>query len=230
MTSKRRPGPVRPTFAVALAVLLNAPLPALAADGADSPQGVVDALKTAAEAEDFPAIARLLAPGARAEMTAALVVGVSMMVAFAQMGTEMGGEMAEAFAEEGATETTEEQTAAAESKVSELEAQLEAIFEKHGLAEALEEMEGAEGESGPEALAARLAGVDQPVLIGELLGLMKSLGDEGPQMSSSKVIPDGALEGLVIDGDSANGTVNGEPAHFVKVDGRWYLDPPRTDG
>jgi len=233
MTSTRRgPMPAHPlTVAICLlaAAVVFAPLQARAAtEGADSPQGVVDGLRVAGEAKDFAGIARLLEPESRAEMTVSLIIGTTMMVAFAQMGGELVGGMGEAFAvEEESAEAKaerERQQAEAEKVGAELQERLEAVFAKYGVDETMGDGMEVDDEAGPEALVAALDGVDQPALIGELLGIMSSLGDGGEDDMTS--MPMGELENLEIEGDRATGTVNSEPAEFVRIDGRWYFAPP----
>jgi len=236
MTTTRRgrmsPHPLTLAVGLLVAAVVLSPLSSLAAapEGADSPQGVVDGLRAAGEAKDFAGIARLLEPEARAQMTVSLIIGTTMMVAFAQMGGEMAEGMAEAFAEE---EETAEAKAERERKLAEAEAvgadlqkRLETVFAKHGLDEAMGDGAGLDEEAGPEAMVEALEGVDQPALIGELLDIMSSLGDGGEGDVGS--MPIGDLENLEIDGDRATGTVNGEPAEFVKIEGRWYFAPPEA--
>jgi hypothetical protein len=207
---------------------LFVPVVGLAAEeGGESPEAVVEGLKAAAEAEDFPAMMRLLAPEARTEVTLGMVMGVSMMIAFAQMGTAMGGAMGEALTDEEDPEAQaelEKAKAEADAETAKLQARLEEVFVKHGLDEA---MSDESTEEDPEAMAAMLEGVDQPALVGDLVDIMKDFDDEGGQMSGPPV---GELEDLVIDGDRAKGTVAGEPAEFVRIDGRWFFSPPGLDG
>jgi hypothetical protein len=221
----------RSAVALLAATIVLHPLAAqaAAAEGAESPAAVVDGLQAAAEAHDFPGLARLLAPDARAQITVSLVVGVSMMVAFAQMGGEMAGSLGEAFSDEDDAEQQAEvakQQEEAAAMASGLQARLAGVFEKYGLGDVMDDAEG-EDEAGPEKLTRALAGVDQPSLIGELLDIMSGLGESGPGEASP--VPDGELENLAIDGDHATGTVNGEPAEFVRIDGRWYFSPPEPE-
>jgi hypothetical protein len=232
---------------LALGLALPPALPAAAAGepGAATPEELVTRLKAAAEDDDFAEIAACIAPRDRAQMAMMMVAAAGMMVAFAQMGSEMAEGMAEgmaeAFAEEDdaaadADETAEETTEAAadaaadaagpeamEAQVAAIAGQFEALLERHGLDEILASDPPPEG-SGPEALEAALADVDQVALIADVMRFMQEAmpGTEGEEAAKSPV-PVGDLVDLVVDGDRATGKVGGEDAHFVRVDGRWYV-------
>ncbi len=90
----------------------------------------------------------------------------------------------------------------------------------------MNEAEGDE-DAGPEKLTQALVGVDQPALIGELLDIISSLGEGGAGEPSA--VPVGELDNVTIEGDHATGTVDGEPAEFVRIDGRWYFSPPEAE-
>lgn len=233
MLSTSNPRPSLAAVALLAATLVLHPLAAQAAaaagEGAESPAAVVEGLKAAAEAQDFPGLARLLAPEARAQITVSLIVGVSMMVAFAQMGGEMAGSLGDAFSDgddaEQQAELAKQQEEAA-AVAAGIQKRLEGVFEKYGLEDVMDEAEGDDA-AGPEKLTQALVGIDQPALIGELLDIMASLGEGGPGEKSP--VPVGELENLAIDGDHATGTVNGEAAEFVRIDDRWYFSPPGAE-
>jgi plasmid stabilization system protein ParE len=224
---------------LALGLALPPALPAAAAGepGAATPEELVTRLKAAAEDDDFAEIAACIAPRDRAQMAMMMVAAAGMMVAFAQMGSEMAEGMAEGMAEafaeeddaaEDAEETAEETAEAAgpeamEAQVAAIAGQFEALLERHGLDEILASDPPPEG-SGPEALEAALADVDQVALIADVMRFMQEAmpGTEGEEAAKSPV-PVGDLEDLVVDGDRATGKVGGEDAHFVRVDGRWYV-------
>ncbi|HEX2254242.1 MAG TPA: hypothetical protein VHQ65_13305 [Thermoanaerobaculia bacterium] len=218
---------------VALVAGLAVPRPVRAAveTGADSPQALVARLQKAAEAEDFSEIAACMAPEDRAMMSMMLMMASGMMVAFAGMGGEMAGGMAEAFADEASAEdkaALEAQKAAAAAEVAALQAKYEAILTRYGVDELMEEDSEPPAEPGPAAAAKLLAGVDQVGLIAELMKFMREAFPEEAGEEEPMDVPMGELADLRIDGDHASATIGGEPAHFVRIDGRWYaaIEPP----
>lgn len=240
MTDPRsRPPSVRPVALLLCALLALLPAAAQAAAkssvplGADSPEALVKRLKTAAEKEDFAEIAACMAPSDRAMMTMMMVLAASMMTAFSQMGTEMATGMAEAFQDEETMTAEEKAKAAAEKKKMEEQSaavvkKLEVVLTKHGVTELMENTPEPEPGSDPAKNAEKLlANVDQVALITDLMAIMKDTfkdaekgeGDSSPMGK----IPKGDLKDLKVTGDTATGKIDGEDAHFVKVDGRWYL-------
>lgn len=196
-----------PVIAVAL---LAASTPLTAAEpGGATPEEVFDRFRAATEARDWEEMAACLTPEALAEMNASMVMVGGMIVAFAAMGEEMGEEMAEGMEAEPSAEP--------EVDVAALQAQFEELLADHGVDEetmdALE-AEGAEAEM-PEAFRS-------PAFFADIMGFIDSLpGEEGDSMMTP---PEGGLENLVIDGNRATATVEGNEGGFVRVDGRWYVD------
>ncbi|HEX5758280.1 MAG TPA: hypothetical protein VF121_03720 [Thermoanaerobaculia bacterium] len=236
------PPSVRSVALLLCAVLLILPVAAHAAAakaaakssvplGADSPQALVERLTAAAETQDFAEVAASLAPPDRAMMSMMMVLAATMMTAFSQMGSQMASGMAEAFQDEESMTDEQKAKAAADKKKMEEEGakitkKLEAVLTKHGITELMENTPDPAPGDDPAKNAEKLfADVDQVALISDIMGLMKeSFKDsEKPADSPMGKIPKGELKDLKVTGDTATGTIDGEPVHFVKVDGRWFL-------
>jgi hypothetical protein len=227
---------------VALACVLALFLPAAATAaagssvplGADSPEALVKRLNAAAEKNDFAEIAACLAPPDRAAMSMMMVLAATMMTAFMGMGSEMATGMAEAFQDEASMTAEQKAQAAAEKKKMEEQAaaqqkKLEAVLDKYGVTELMEQDHGDIGDDPAKNAEKLLAGVDQVGLITDLMAFLEESGmkdTEGGDAKPPLSVPMGDLTDLKVEGDTATGTINGEPAHFVKVDGRWYVKMP----
>ncbi|HEX6203640.1 MAG TPA: hypothetical protein VF100_11600 [Thermoanaerobaculia bacterium] len=259
----------RRAVVLALALLLVLPAGSLAAAvelGAATPEELVARINRSAETKDFAELAACLAPEDRASMSLMMILGASMMTAFAQMGAglaegmaEMGAEMAEGMTEglaqamgdeligqdegeasegeAGAAEPAAEAGVAAEAEAaataemaalsaqaSDMSARLEALLERHGVVELMEQ-DSDPAAAGPEAAAALLADVDQVALIADLMSFMSEAFPEAAGEEPTPV-PPGELTGLVVEGDTARGRIGEEEVAFVRVDGRWFVDLP----
>ncbi|HEV8630988.1 MAG TPA: hypothetical protein VGV61_11775 [Thermoanaerobaculia bacterium] len=222
---------------LALALLLAAPALAAQPPGADSPQHLVDRLRAATAKNDFPGVVDCIAPAQRRELAAGMVLASTMMVAFLDMGSDMAMGMAQGMTE-GATgtEPTAEQKAAmekakaeAQKKTGALKERHAAIMKRYGLQQRMEAMqkEGpSEGRSPEQAIAALLAGVDERALIVDLLGFLETMGESQPgggQHKPMELPPE--VTDYKIDGDHATAKAGDDTVRFVRVDGRWYMEP-----
>ena len=196
---------------LAAALLLCVPLTASEPGGA-SPEEVYDRFAAAAEDKNWEEMAACVTPETLVEMNASMVAMGGMIVAFAAMGDEMGEEMAEGME---AAEPSEP-----EVDPQELQAQFEAVLAKHGIdEESMEAMDAAGDTDMPEAFSS-------PAFFGDLMGFIDSLpGDDEGGFGPSP----GELENLVIDGDRATATVDGNEGGFVRIDGRWYVDMSQAE-
>jgi hypothetical protein len=192
-------------------------------EGAESPQALVARLLAAAENNDFAEMAACLAPRDREEITVGMILMSSMTVA---MSGGMAG-MAEGFTEASGEDMNDKQKAEAEAKMKEAEAEakklqqkLEKIFETHGAEQWLDESDNSQPS---------LEGVDQIGLIRDLQRFMKEDLDSGDAQRPSPV-PTGELKDLVIEGDHATGTIGGQGAQFLKIEGRWFVTIPDDGG
>lgn len=231
--------PARSVAAVLAFLLLVLPVAARAADrppGAESPEAVVARMQAAAESQDLPEMMACVAPHSRREMALALVAGTGIMVAFLGMGGEMAGAMGEALAEETAgEEPTPEQEAEVEkeqgelqAKAAEMQQRFEAILDRHGVSEMMKDESPLPEE--PEARAAALeklfADTDDIALTVDLLGLMDDLGDPSEEREIPSPVPvSDTVTDYRVEGDRATAKAGDETLEFVRVGGRWYLEP-----
>lgn len=220
-------------------ILLLAALPAAAAvkrepPGADSPQAVVARLEKASQTNDFAEVAACVTPEDRKELAMGLLVGTTMMVAFSQMGGEMAGSMAEGMTE-GMTgqemsakdkAELEKQKKKAAEEAKKVETKFRAVLEKNGLSEFFSEDPAAESKPGDQEKAmAALDKADQVALIGDLMGLLESLGENQAKEKKPVELP-GKVTDYKIQGDKATAKAGDETVEFLKIGGRWYLKAP----
>jgi hypothetical protein len=211
--------------------------PARGADGGETPQAVVDRMKKAAEAKNFAEVAACLSPKARQEMSAAMYLGATMMVAFSQMGSQMGGAMMEGMAAMGA-ETSEADKQKAKEQMEKTQKELggltdkyNAVMQKHGLPQLPKEGEAQPPEMSKEEMDKIFAKIDHPAFIAEVMAFLESMpGEKKLDEGGPFELKDGTLADLKIDGDKATGTVGGEAMNFVQVDGRWFIDADMMGG
>lgn len=172
-----------------------------AGEGGDSPQDVFRRAKAAADQDDLHAFFRLISPDARAMMGYTMVMG-------ANIGISMKAAM------EGGDGSAAQK-------------QLDTLLRKHGVKEYPKDGPPV-NQNDQDAVAAvareMFRGVDVIALIEDLQALMAQLGFEG---GGSKITGsvEGELANLKIEGDRATATVGGKPGTFVRVNGRWYMEP-----
>ena len=228
------------------------PAPAKAVMGGDSPADVVKRVKAAADAKDFGAVINLIEPTQRKGMVAMLALMphlMRMLKPMLGMFAQMGAGMAEGMGADAA----EVAKAEAEKKTKEMMADLDkvilemdAVCKAHqALLPSLEELgiDPMGGKMEPDELAAkvgnRLDKVDGGAFaaaMAKALEKMKKImpegqgGDMNPMEAITGKVGAGKLTDLKIEGDTATGMVDGEPAAFLKVDGRWYVKAPEKSG
>ena len=197
------------TFAL-LAILATGPSQSADVPGGDSPEAVFENMRTAAGDNDYLAMADCISPEGRAEISTMMFLAASMTAAFSQMGGEMAADMAEATGSSAPPPEPEE----------DLNAKLQALLARHGLDQATLEAAGPGSEGRPKEL-------ESPEFFADIMTFLDELPDEGDGSGSEGgfTIPQGDLENLEIDGDRASAQVGDEPMQFVRLDGRWYLDP-----
>ncbi len=207
--------------------------------GGETPEAVVARMKKAAADKNMPEVVACLAPKARQEMTAAMYLGATMMVAFSQMGAQMGGAMMEGMAgmADGAAEVTAEAKQKADAEAEKMKGELakladsyNTVMKKYGLPQLPKEGEPEPAEPSKEEMDKVFANIDHGAFITDVMALLDSMPGEKQDPESPFPMKDGALENLKIEGDSATGTVGGETLRFAKVDGRWYLDADPMGG
>jgi hypothetical protein len=172
-------------------------------DGGKSPEDVFERARNAAKNNDQHSFFQLVAPDMRALMGFVMVTG-------ARMGIAMKASM-EGSDPTGATN------------------ELEALLRKHGVKSPPDGSPLVNLEDKAAVIAAArpmFEGVDVGALITDLQGLMTRLGFErGNTSITANEHLEGELTDLQIDGDHATASVGGEPGKFVRVNGRWYLEP-----
>jgi hypothetical protein len=156
-------------------------------------------------------------------------------VAFMSMGESMAGAMEEAAEGMTGEEMTAEQKAEMEkgkqqmaTKAAELTKRYEGILERHGVTAMMDDETPLPEDPAQRsaALAKLFANTDDIALLGELIALMRDVGD-GKEATESPVKMPGEVTDYRIDGDRATAKAEGETLTFVKIDGRWYLMPEK---
>jgi hypothetical protein len=170
-------------------------------EGGESPQDAFRRAKAAAEHNDIQSFFRMVSPDARAMMGYTMVMG-------ANIGISMKAAM------EGGDGSAAQK-------------ELDALLKKHGVKEYPKDGPPV-NQKDQEAVTAvareMFRGVDVVALVVDLQSLMAHLGFEG---GASKVAGSiqGELTGLKVEGNRATAVVGDKPGHFVKVNGRWYMEP-----
>jgi hypothetical protein len=198
------------SLAVFVALVFGMSLPIWASQerGGATPEEVFDRFTAGAKARNWEEIAACISQDGLIKMNAMMFAMGGMIVAFAQMG-------------EGVVETMGEpkQAEQAASEVSGLEKKFEELLVRHGIdTKAIQEGAGEDQEL-PAAFTS-------PAFFTDIMRFIDELPDdkEAGSPGDAFMVPKGALENVVIEGDRATATVDGEPGEFVRVDGRWYFD------
>jgi hypothetical protein len=180
------------------------PPPAKILDGGSSPEDVFHRAKTAADEGDTRGFFQLLPPDTRVQICFVMVTGARMAISMkASMTGSDGGP--------------------AEDK-------LNAMLKKHGVRDLPVNAHPVDLDDEESVLAAArymFTGVDVVALIEELQSFMSELGFGGGHsgVKTTAGLDDAELEDLKIEGDRATATVGGEPGTFIRINGRWYLEP-----
>lgn len=229
----RRTRPNR--VATVLAALALATLPNLTAAagpprlGAATPDELVSRLRAASTAADPIELAALMSPRARAEMSLGMTIAGAMMVAMQGFGLEMASGMGEALDEltdDAGRAEAEASTAAAKAQLEATSARFEAILERHGLPNMMDESSEA---GSPEQAMAAFEDVDHLAYLADVFGFLKeSFPDQGEPPTAGKFA--GEIGAPTVDGDHGTIAVGEESFDLIRVDGRWYLDPPSEMG
>lgn len=202
-------------------VLAGATLPMWAqgprpVEGGDTPQAVVAAMQQAAAANDWGAAFALMLPARRHELASPLVEGVLLMVAMADPDSPVAGPL-------GGAEKAKRRKAYTAAVTA-----LRTAWRPFGL-------EGVVGRpplapETREALAAALPNADLVVMMRDTMAAFgdaaAALGIPESQRPSVPAIRD--VTGYAIRGDRATAKEGKAPVDFARVDGRWYLAPPKA--
>ncbi len=231
---------------LALTVVLLLTVPACTvedvAEGGSSPEDVYERLRSAIAEEDFSEIVRCMEPEKRPLLSMSMFIGASMVVALTSAMGEMMGEMTGEFAAsltEGLAESfggelseeerqkLEEQTDSMKTEVKDstvdLEAQLQAVLDKHGVGHLTAEDSTFDLSGDFESMASEVfADVDHGTFVADLFSILNQAGEDNDDGFTSKY-PDVSLTDVVVTGQRAKGKAGKEEIEFVEVDGRWYL-------
>jgi hypothetical protein len=216
------------------ALLVAADRPTL---GAATPEELVSRLEAAADAGDPIALAALMTPKARAEMSVGLTVAGAMMIAMQGFGLQMADGITDAFAgleDENADPAAKAEAAKAAAEAARQKAEatakieasgqkLEAILTRYGVPNIMDESQAPVG--GPEEAIALFEKIDHLGYLGEMFAFMKeNFPEEGEAPNPTRLA--GAIGKPAIDGDNGTLAVGDETHTLVKIDGRWYVQPP----
>lgn len=235
-----KPSQLRRSLALAGALLLA--VPAVSAEGGSSPEEVYQRLRTAFVEKEFSEVVLCIEPEKRPLFSLTLYIGASMFVALAaSMGevmAEVTGEMAVGLGEglveglggeisEQERAQMEEQAASfkaqAKATTDNLEAQLQAVLDEHGLGHLTDENTEFDNSGGFTAIANEIFGdIDHGAFAGDLLRILNQTG-EGKIDGFTSKYPDTDLTDVVVTGRRATGKAGEKEIEFVEVDGRWYL-------
>jgi len=220
-----RPQPSIPVFVTALLALLfigASPFAQVAKpSGAATPQEAVSVIKKAAAADDFLLALPVISPAGLKTIANEGVTGVLMVLAFSDPDDTMPG--------------------APKPPKAELDAQRKKYNEALTLAKAVLKPHGLDTMIGKPVLApevqntinAALDKADNAALITSLFGAMVKMGallgmKDAPSPQPLGNI--GTVTGYKINGDKATAQNGAETMDFVRISGRWYIEPPAAPG
>ena len=197
----------RSSVVAAIALLSVLPTQAAELAGGATPDEVFERMRSAAADANYREMASCITPQGRAEIGVMMFLVAGMSSAFTQMGEEMAAEMAEASDSEVPQPPEGE----------DLNKKLAALLDRHGLDQKTLEAAGPSTGTLPKQL-------ESPEFFVDILSFIDEIpGEEGA--AEQFQIPDGDLSGLSIDGEQASARFGEEQIDFVKLDGRWYLQP-----
>ena len=185
--------------------------------GAATPQEVVSTLQKATAARDYATAFSLVAPDARKALASEAVTGVLMVLAFSNPddGMASGKPLPKA----------------------ELDKKRQAYRAALDAAKAAFKPYGFDALIGKPVLAAEtqksidggLAKADTVVLLNSVMTTMDKVGPLlGMKREDKSSLPFdlGTVSGYKVAGDKATATSGKETVDFIRLDGRWYLNPP----
>ena len=210
------------------------------AGGAETPEALVDRLKKASADKNMGEVIACVDPKSRQEMSAAMYMGATMMVAFSQMGAQMGNAMMEGMSgmaegmggevSDADKKKADEGMAEAKAQAAKLHDGYNEVMKKYGLPQLPKEGEPEPAELSKEEMDKLFNSLDHSAFVTDVVALMDKMPGEKQETESPIAVKDGVLENLKIEGDKATGTVGGEPLKFAKIDGRWYLEVDMMGG
>jgi len=218
---------MRLRYPSALAIPVLLAIPSLHAQttpkvyGGATPQEVVAGLQKAAKAGDLNTAFTFISPAGRTELAGEAVSGVLMMLAFSDPSDPMPGSKPLPKAELDA-KVKQYRSAVDMVKQTLKPYGLDTIVGKPALSPETQKV-----------MDASLAKADTVALMTSLMGTMEKIGPMlGMKKGDKPGLPFdvGAVTDYKISGDKATAKATNETLDFVKIDGRWYINPPRPKG
>jgi hypothetical protein len=216
---------LRSPFALAIPVLLAmASLDAQTTSkvyGGATPQEVVAGLQKAAKAGDLNTAFTFISPAGRTELAGDAVAGVLMVLAFSDPSDPMPGGKPLPKAE---LDAKMKQYRSAVDMVKETLKPygLDVVVGKPALSPETKKV-----------MDASLAKADTVALMTSLMATMDKIGPMlGMKKGEKPGLPFdvGTVSDYKITGDKATAKSTSETLDFVKIDGRWYINPPKPKG
>ena len=187
--------------------------------GAATPQDVVSTLQKATASRDYGTAFSLVAPAARKEFASEAIAGVLMVLAFSNPDSGMPGGKPLPKAE--LDKKRKDYRAAVDLATSTFKPYgLDAVVGKSALSPEEEKR-----------MDASIAKADTVALLTSVMNAMDKIGPllgMKREQKSSLPFDLGAVSGYKIAGDKATATSAKETVNFVRIDGRWYLNPPAS--
>jgi hypothetical protein len=209
-------------LALLLALAVAAPLAQAGKQpGAASPQEAVAALQKATAAGDMLQALPVISPGGLKQIANEGVTGLLMVLAFSDPDDAMPGSTKPSNTELAAKRKQYKQAVDLATQTVKPYG-LDALFGKPVLADETQK-----------SLNAALDKADNAALITSLYGSLTKLAPLLGMKQTPKPEPfikTGTVTDYKINGDKATARNNAETMNFVRIGGRWYIEPPTTGG
>lgn len=184
--------------------------------GAESPQAVVDVLKKAADTKDFLGALQVISPAGLKEVAKEGVVGVVLLVALSNPDDPMPG----------APKPSSSELAAKRKQYKQVLMQVSQTLKPYGLDTLIGKP--VMGTQAQKSLDAALDKADNFALITSLYGVLPKLApmvgmkeDPTPELP----VKVGTVNAYKVNGDRATARNDGQTIDFIRINGRWYLEP-----
>lgn len=187
--------------------------------GAESPEALAAKVRRLVESDDYAGVINTITPDERPMLALTIVMVAQRMPAMMSgIGGRLGSDAAKAeFAKE----------------MKAIEDAVAAAMKNHGMDAVNMQAAGPVlmGKDYPAAaklLKERVPDLNHGAFIADVMGALGERSAAAAKQRFKRL--GGELTDLKVDGDWATGIVGGNPAEFVKVDGRWYVSAKNTMG
>ena len=183
--------------------------------GGATPQEVIGGIQKAGKAGDFPGVVRYVSPSGRTELVKEGLIGLMFMFALSDPDDPMPGSKPLAKAE---LETKRKNYRAARDIIV-------AALKPYGL-ESLVDQSGGDAQK---TLDAAIAKADSVAMVTSLMNALDRVGPLLGMTKSEKPKVPFLFENVTdyqIKGDRATAKSGTETLDFIRLDGRWYINPP----